>query len=82
MFALTNNAVKVRNAQDIDIAALRVGVEQAGGAEVGSGLAASDAVAVAVHGGSGEGGGEEESGDGEELHFGGVWFVKREWLLA
>lgn len=71
--ALTDDAVKVSDSQHINIAALRVGVEQARGAE-GSGLAMSDAVAVAVHGGSGEGGGEEESGDGEELHFGVVYW--------
>jgi hypothetical protein len=64
---LTNNAVNVGNAEDVEVTAQRVGVEQALGAE---GVGTADD-AVDVGGGSRKGGGEEEGGDGEELHFGG-----------
>jgi hypothetical protein len=70
-------AVKVSQAKDIDLATLRDGVEQPRRAEVGSGLATSDAVAVAVDGGSSEGGGEEEN-DGGELHFGVDYLMYKE----
>lgn len=74
---LTDDAVEVSKTKNINSATLRVRVQQSRRAEIGSGLATSDTVAVAVRRSS-EGCGEEESGDGEELHFGFVDDVKKD----
>lgn len=63
---LTNYTIDIGDAKNIDVTALRVRVQKSFGA-VGIGTANDS---VGLGGGRSQGCGEEESGNGEELHVG------------